>query len=177
MSQTLAFFIFTGLAALIFSKVEGVTYVDGIYYMVVTTLTIGFGDVTAHTKVLKILTFPFAVTGITLLALIVTSIVRLLQDRARRRKRDVKRQFREKASEKKRIHAGNRFKLSRRAREIPGDGPRLQQSLTLQEELNELREEQWKKERRHNIRSVVQGIIVFLAFWFLGALIFHFVEV
>lgn len=174
MIQTLLFFMFTGITALIFSKVEGVTYVDGIYYMVVTILTIGFGDIVPHTAVFKVLTFPFTVVGITLLAIIVTSIVQLLADRARRRKRILKKQLKEKASERKRMHSGYKFKLSPWGK---GDLPRLQRSLTLQEELHRLREDDWRRERRSNLARVVSGLTVFLAFWFFGAVIFHFVEV
>ena len=111
MMQTLMFFLFTGIAALIFSKVEKTTYVDGIYFMVVTTLTVGFGDITPHTAIMKVLTFPFTIIGITLLALIVTSIVRLLTDRARRRKLELKKRLKKKVSEKKRIHASYGLKL------------------------------------------------------------------
>src|SRR5579871_2201366 len=100
MLQTLAFFVFIGVCALIFSKAESTTYVNGIYFMVVTILTIGFGDITPHTTSMKVLTFPFAVIGITILAIIVTSIVRLLSDRARRRKLQMKKRLKEKTSEK-----------------------------------------------------------------------------
>ena len=174
--QTLIFFLFTAIAALIFSKVEGVSYVDGIYYMVVTTLTIGFGDVTPQTAVMKVLTFPFTIIGITLLALIVTSIVKLLSDRARRRKIELKKRLKKKASDKKRIHAGYGSKLRPWAKRS-GDGPRLKRSLTLQEELQKLREDDWKRERRANLKSMATGFTVFLIFWFIGALVFHFVEV
>jgi len=177
MMQTLIFFLFTGIAALIFSRVEGTSYVNGIYYMVVTTLTIGFGDVTPHTAVMKVLTFPFTIIGITLLALIVTSIVKLLADRARRRKMELKKRLKKKASEKKRIHAGYGSKLRPWAKRPLGDGPRLKRSLTLQEELQNLREDDWKRERRANLKSMATGFTVFLIFWFIGALVFHFVEV
>jgi potassium channel subfamily K, other eukaryote len=179
MMQTLVFFLFIGIAALIFCKVEGHTYVDGIYYMVVTTLTIGFGDITPNTACMKVLTFPFTIVGITLLALIVTSIVRLLADRARRRKLELKKRLKKKVSEKKRIHAGYGSKLTPWAqkRSKGGDGPRLKRSLTLQEELDRLREDDWKRERRSNLKSMALGFSVFLIFWFIGALIFDFVEV
>jgi potassium channel subfamily K, other eukaryote len=161
MMETLLFFIYIGLAALTSSKVEGYTYVDAIYYMVVTTLTIGFGDITPQTATFRVLTFPFTVIGIALLAIIVTSIVRLLADRARRRKSQMKEQLKKMASEKKRSHGR----------------PGLKRSLTLHEELHNLREDDWKRERRANLRSVATGIAAFLVFWFVGALIFYFVEV
>jgi potassium channel subfamily K len=179
MMQTLVFFFYIGITGLIFSKVEGYTYTDGIYYMVVTTLTIGFGDITPATPCMKVLTFPFTIIGITLLALIVTSIVRLLADRARRRKLDLKKRLKKKVSEKKKIHAGYGSKLTPWAKKISkgGDGPRLKRSLTLQEELERLREDDWKRERRSNLKSMALGFAVFLVFWFIGALIFDFVEV
>jgi potassium channel subfamily K, other eukaryote len=178
MMQTLLFFLFTGIAGLIFCKVERTTYVDGIYYIVVTTLTIGFGDITPQTAIMKVLTFPFTVIGIGLLALIVTSIVHLLADRARRRKAELKKRLKKKVSEKKRIHAGYGSKLRLwSARPPSGDGPRLKRSLTLQEELIKLHEDDWKRQRRANLKSMVTGFTVFLIFWFIGALIFYFVEV
>jgi hypothetical protein len=164
MVQTLIFFFFLGVTALIFSRSEELTYVDGIYYMVVTTLTIGFGDITPHTAVMKVFTFPFVVIGISLLAVIVTSIVRLLSDRARRRKLQMKKLFKEKASEKKRKSAR-------------APGAPLRRSLTLQEELYKLTEDDWKRQTRVSLRSMAVGLGVFFSFWFMGALIFHCIEV
>jgi potassium channel subfamily K, other eukaryote len=172
MVQTLLFFFFIGLCALIFSKSEGVTYVDGIYTTVVTTLTIGFGDVVPHTIAMKVLTFPFTLIGIGLLAVIVTSIVRLLSDRTRRRKLRLKKHLKEKTSEKERARRKSRF-----GSQPPPMGTPLKRSLTLQEELQVLREDDWKRERRANIRNMVIGLSGFFVFWFLGALIFHYVEV
>src|SRR5436190_14659929 len=133
MVQILVFFSFIGVCALIFSRAEGLTYIDGIYFMVVSTLTIGFGDVTPHTAAMKVLNFPFVLIGISLIAIVVTSIVRLLSDRARRRKLQMKKSFKQRASEKKRNAA-------------PSPGLGLRRSLTLQEELRKLAEEDWKRE-------------------------------
>jgi potassium channel subfamily K len=169
MIQTLIFFFFIGIWALIFSQSESLTYVDGIYFVVVTTLTIGFGDITPHTAAMKVLIFPFTLIGIALLAVIITSIVQLLSDRARRRKLQLKKQLKAEASEKKR-------KAAEKASRAP-DRPRLQRSLTLQEELQHLAEEDWKKQSRNNLKSMIIGLSVFFAFWFIGALMFHFIEV
>jgi potassium channel subfamily K, other eukaryote len=169
MVQTLIFFLFVGVWALIFSQTESLTYVDGIYFVVVTTLTIGFGDITPHTAAMKVLIFPFTVVGMTLLAVIITSIVRLLADRTRRRKLQLKSQLNAKASEKKR-------KAAQKAPQPP-ERPQLKRSLTLQEELHQLAEENWKRQTRNNQKSVAIGLTVFFAFWFIGALIFCFIEV
>jgi potassium channel subfamily K len=177
MVQTLAFFFFLGIVALIVSKAEQVTYVNGIYFVVVTTLTIGFGDITPQTPVIKVLTFPFTLVGITLLALIVRSIVRLLADRARRRKLALKNRLKSKLAEKKRTYAGYGSKLRPWAMRPQNETPKMEMSLSLQEELIKLRTEDWKRERRANIRSMAIGLSVFFIFWTVGAMIFHFVEV
>jgi potassium channel subfamily K, other eukaryote len=169
MVQILIFFFFVGVWALIFSQTEHRTYTDGIYFVVVTTLTIGFGDITPQTAAMKVLIFPFTVVGISLLAVVITSIVQLLGDRTRRRKLQLKKQLKAKASEKKR-------KAAEKAAKSP-ERPRLKRSLTLQEELQQLAEEDWKRQTRNNLKSVGIGLAVFFAFWFLGALIFSFTEV
>jgi potassium channel subfamily K, other eukaryote len=140
MIQTLIFFLFVGITALAFSQVEKTSYVDGIYYIIVTTLTIGFGDITPQTTIMKVLTFPFLIIGVALLAFIVTSIVRLLEDRDRRRKLELKKQRKRRASES-------------------------------------LQEQDRKRERRANLKGMAIGLTIFLFFWFIGALIFNFVEV
>ena len=162
MTQTLMFFIFAGIAALMFSKIEGSTYVQGIYYIVVSTLTIGFGDLTPHTTAIKVLTFPFTIIGITLLALIVTSIVRLLADRARRRKIEVTQRLKQQAAEKERKHENQTG---------------LKRSMTLQQALHKLRDDDWEREKRGHLRRMAIGVTLFLLFWFVGALIFHLIEV
>ena len=172
MAQTLFFFLFVGTGGVIFAKVEGTTYVDGIYFITVTTLTIGFGDMIPQTTAMKILTFPFAVIGISLLAMIVTSIIRLLQDRERRQRLEQKARLRKEESEKERIHAEEEKRGKSTA--IPQQPSR---TLSLQDELQALREKDWKRQRRANIQRMVVGGSAFLLFWYIGALIFHLVEV
>jgi potassium channel subfamily K len=176
MVQTLAFFFFIGIVALIDSQVEGFTYVNGIYFVVVTTLTIGFGDISPQTPVIKVLTFPFTLIGISLLALIVRSIVRLLADRARRRKLALKNRLHTKMEEKKRTYAGYGSKLRPWAMRPP-KSPKSEMNLSLQEELVKLRTDDWKRERKANLRSMSIGLAVFFIFWFIGAMIFSFVQV
>lgn len=163
MVQIIIFFSYIGIIALIFSQTESLTYVDGLYYMVVTVLTIGFGDITPHTAAMKVLTFPFTIIGISLLAVIVTSIVRLLADRARRRKVQLKQMLKEKTSEKK-----------RKAAQVPG---RLQRSLTLQDQLQKLTDDEWKRQTRADLRRIGIGLATFFVFWFVGAVIFDLIEV
>jgi potassium channel subfamily K, other eukaryote len=170
MGQTLFFFLFVGLCGLIFCKIEGVSYVDGIYFIVVTTLTIGFGDVVPTTTAMKVLTFPIAILGISLLALIVTSILRLLDDHDRR-------QLFERRSQLRKEQAAKEKKIVEEVERINSESPDVKPPLSLQEELQSLRDKDWKRERRSNLRNMVIGLTVFLLFWYIGALIFHLVEV
>ena len=176
MLQTLMFFSYLGIISLIFCKVEGTTYVDGLYFEVVTTLTIGFGDLVPQTTAFKVLTFPFTVVGIAFLAMIVTSIVRLLADRSRRRKINMKREL--KIRERKRIKEqkdSEQEEEQGKKETLNTKGPRG--AITLQEALRKIREESWQHEKSHNLRAIFSGLFVFVSFWFLGAMIFNFVEV
>lgn len=175
--QTLAFFFFIGVTSLIFSRVEHLSYVDGIYFVIVTTLTIGFGDITPQTTISKVLAFPVTIVGIALLALIVRSIVRLLSDRARRRKLAIKKRLKAKLAEKKTTHRGSIWRQWAKRPEGLNALPKLERSLSLQQELIRLRSDDWRRERRANMKSMAIGLVVFLVFWFIGAMIFHLVEV
>lgn len=44
MLQTMLFLGYILAAAAVFSRIEGFVYLDGVYYIVVTLFTIGFGD-------------------------------------------------------------------------------------------------------------------------------------
>lgn len=57
-----------GVEALIFSKIEGWAYLDGIYFSVVSMLTIGFGDFEPTQTATRVLLFPFAILTIAQLA-------------------------------------------------------------------------------------------------------------
>ena len=174
MFQTLIFVFVLGFAGLVFCKTEKTTYVNGIYWMVVTTLLIGFGDITPHTVTMKVLAFPLIIIGVILLALIVTSIVHILSDRARRRKLEMKNRLKRKVSERKRLHA---ILLYPKKKKENDNGLQLKRSLTLQEELERLRKNDKSRERRANLKSVGVGFGVFFVFWFAGACIFCLVEV
>ncbi|KAK6527013.1 Potassium channel [Arthrobotrys megalospora] len=74
MLQTIFFFAWMGIGALIFSKVEGWGYSDAVYFCNVTLLTVGFGDIAATSDAARGLVFPFSVIGIIMLGLVVNSI-------------------------------------------------------------------------------------------------------
>ncbi|KAF3909757.1 hypothetical protein AA313_de0209991 [Arthrobotrys entomopaga] len=74
MLQTIFFFVWMAVGALVFSKIEGWTYSDSLYFCNVTLLTVGFGDIYTTTDSARGFIFPFSVIGIIMLGLVVNSI-------------------------------------------------------------------------------------------------------
>ncbi|KAM4063163.1 ion channel domain-containing protein [Hirsutella rhossiliensis] len=85
MLQTIMVLMYLLLGALVFSKVEGWSYLDAVYWANVTLFTVGFGDFAASTNLGRALLFPYALIGVLSLGLVVTSIRSLILDRGRRR--------------------------------------------------------------------------------------------
>lgn len=81
MLQTMSFFVYLMVGALIWSKLEGWEYLDAVYWTNVTLLTIGLGDYVPSTTAGKALLFPYAVGGIVTLGLVVGSIRTLVLER------------------------------------------------------------------------------------------------
>ena len=78
--QTMSFIIWLAGAAGMFAKVNSWNFADALYFCVVTTLTVGFGDFVPENDLSKALNLPFAVVGIVMLGLIVSSISRFMRD-------------------------------------------------------------------------------------------------
>ncbi|KAF7588088.1 Potassium channel [Aspergillus hancockii] len=78
--QTTALGIWLIVGAAIFQKVISISVADALYFCDVTILTLGFGDVTPKTAVARGLILPYAVIGIVILGLVVTSINNIVRD-------------------------------------------------------------------------------------------------
>lgn len=86
MLQTISFFFYLLLGALVFSKIEGWKFLDAVYWADFTLLTIGIGDdYTPKTHLGRGLLFPFAIGGIVILGLVVGSIRSLVLDRTKKK--------------------------------------------------------------------------------------------
>ncbi|KJR88245.1 potassium channel [Sporothrix schenckii 1099-18] len=85
MLQTIMFLMYLLIGALIYSNIEGWSYLDAVYWADVTLFTIGFGDFAAQTTLGRSLLFPFALIGIISLGLVIGSIRSLALERGRRR--------------------------------------------------------------------------------------------
>jgi len=63
-SAIIVFFIFLFGGVLVYSFIEGWTYLDSLYFTVVTVTTIGYGDLAPQTEIGKIFTMFFSFLGI-----------------------------------------------------------------------------------------------------------------
>ncbi|PWN86532.1 voltage-gated potassium channel [Acaromyces ingoldii] len=142
------------LEALIFSKIEGWTYLEGIYFSVVALLSIGFGDFSPSKTSTKILLFPFAIAGIALLSNQVSLIVKASSARRKRRRQRFARLL------DTRRHAN----LEQSHPEtLEGEARRLHRLVQDEENASELADLLW-------------SAVALVVFWLLGALIYRYME-
>jgi len=81
--QSFMFFIWLAGGAGVFTAVEAWSYSNALYYCDVTILTIGFGDLTPHNNVGRGLVIPYALGGVLILGLMVSSISRFASELGR----------------------------------------------------------------------------------------------
>lgn len=84
MLQTISFLLYLLIGALVFSAIEDWHYLDGVYWAEVTLLTVGFGDYTVDTNLGRGLLFPYALSGIISLGLVIASMRSLILERGKR---------------------------------------------------------------------------------------------
>ncbi|EJD04357.1 voltage-gated potassium channel [Fomitiporia mediterranea MF3/22] len=155
MLQNTLFVTTIGLLALVMSRVEHWTYLQGIYFSVVTFLTVGFGDFYPTKTSTQIVLFPFALVGIVQLACLVDLLVRFFHGRLAARHAERRREF-----EKRRQEEENKLEKE----------PSLEREM---EFLNKLYNE---ADRWRTVQDLAANITGFLAFWLVGAIIFSQIE-
>ena len=65
-----------GIASVFYHLVEGLKWVDAVYFSVITVATVGYGDITPHTDAGKIFTIFYVLFGIGLIATFASTLVR-----------------------------------------------------------------------------------------------------
>uniref|UniRef100_D8PYP2 Potassium channel domain-containing protein n=1 Tax=Schizophyllum commune (strain H4-8 / FGSC 9210) TaxID=578458 RepID=D8PYP2_SCHCM len=82
MLQTTAYVFYLALGALVFSYIEGWSFVDGLYWADYTLLTCGLGtDFPLYRTLSRALLIPYAVIGITMIGLVIGSVRALVLER------------------------------------------------------------------------------------------------
>ncbi|MCJ1418740.1 Potassium channel [Xylographa parallela] len=170
--QTTTFIGYILAAGAVYSKVEGWDYLDGVYYVDVTILTIGFGDFSPKTHLGRSLLFPMAVGGILFLGLIIASIRTLVLERGTKKVTvRMLEKARQKALKKGDLSSGTIQVRPGKKRNI-AKGTRSELGRR-EQEFNIMREVQQKAGRTNSLiaLSISAGAAFFL--WFVGAAVFQ----
>ena len=80
MSQVVLFLVYVLAAAAVYARIEDWNFLDGVYFLIITLFTIGYGDFTPRTHLGRGLFFPMAIGGILFVGLIVASISTMVLD-------------------------------------------------------------------------------------------------
>ncbi len=65
------------IGSILYSWLEGWSYLDSMYFVVITLCTIGYGDLTPTKPITKILTIFFALNGVAILLMLFDQVRRL----------------------------------------------------------------------------------------------------
>lgn len=196
MLQTIMFLMYLLIGALVFSHIEGWTYLDAVYWADITLFTIGFGDFSAETTLGRALLFPYALIGVISLGLVIGSIRSLALERGQRRidarmTEKNRRKFLEtlKRKGKDSILQPIRAQNSSQKGEIHYDDDRLSNSMSprptttslteyerREEEFNIMRKIQRDAARKRRWLAMATSTGTWLALWLIGAYIFQVCE-
>ncbi|KAK9848119.1 hypothetical protein MYU51_017077 [Penicillium brevicompactum] len=89
MLQTIVFFIYLLGGAAVYARIENWRFLDALYWADYTLLTIGVGNFAPATHLGRGLLFPYAVGGIIILGLIISSIRTLMLEKGRQKIGDI----------------------------------------------------------------------------------------
>ncbi|KAJ7060616.1 hypothetical protein C8F01DRAFT_1290323 [Mycena amicta] len=156
MLQTTVWVLYMAAGAGVFSRLEGWTYLDGVYWADYTLLTIGLGsDFPPTTHAARALLIPFAVGGITLIGLVIRSIRALVLERG-------KVKIMHRAVEKER-------RKWIRHKDEPDE-------CWKRDEWEVMRRIQRRAETVHKYSALGSSLLAFIVLWFFGALVFFYAE-
>ncbi|KAL2115955.1 hypothetical protein VTJ04DRAFT_10210 [Mycothermus thermophilus] len=176
MLQTIMFLLYLLLGALVFTAIEGWSYLDGFYWAAVTLFTVGFGDLYPTTPLARGLLVPFALIGIVSLGLVIGSIRSLVIDRGKAR-------LATRLLEKKRKRALKRLVRQTGREQVlepePDDAPQrtgLTELKRREREFALMREIQEASARRRRWGSMLLWTGSWLVLWLVGGKVFQVCE-
>ncbi|CUS20727.1 LAQU0S01e13300g1_1 [Lachancea quebecensis] len=139
-----------------FSKLINISFDEALYFCTVSILTIGLGDIVPLSVSAKIMTLLYSMSGVIILGLIVALTRSILQ------------------SSSGPILFFNRVETARTKvyEKLIASGEQLEGKQAF-EVIKNIRKVSVQRQKRW---SVLSTLIVFIGFWLLGALVFHFAE-
>lgn len=172
MLQTIVFCVYLLSGAAVYARVEDWRFLDAVYYADYTLLTIGVGNIAPATHLGRGLLFPYAVGGIVILGLVISSIRTLMLERGRQKigvaLADMTRRLlvKEALSDRKRLRGI--------VPDLRPDGK--DETLTERErqkrEFITMRRVRQLASVQHKWVSLIVSFVVWMALWLIGAVVF-----
>ncbi|KAF1349693.1 hypothetical protein BDV97DRAFT_173150 [Delphinella strobiligena] len=173
MFQVVIFLGYILCAAAVYARVESWDYLDAVYWVTVTALTIGFGDYSPKTHLGRGLLFPMAVGAILFVGLIIASIRSLVLERTSTKV--VTRMF-ERAREKALKHLNTEtgeVKLDPFSRkQVKHKGSASSELKRRKQEFDIMRSVQQRARFVDRLLALSVSLFAFAFLWFIGAVVF-----
>ncbi|KAJ5116321.1 hypothetical protein N7456_000669 [Penicillium angulare] len=169
MLQTIIFCFYLLAGAAVYAKIEGWRFLDAVYWADFTVLTIGVGNVAPATHLGRGLLFPFAVGGIVVLGLIISSIRTLMLERGRQKMASALAARTRKFLVKQATSDNNRlrgFVPDLRPNEEDNHRDRQKREFITMRRIRQIATVQ------HKWISLTMSFIVWMALWLIGAVVF-----
>lgn len=176
MLQTITFLIYMLGGAGVYSKIEGWQFSDALYFTSYTLLTVGIGDYAPQTHLGRGLLFPYAIGGIVVLGLVVSSIRSLVIERGRQ-KLGMRQVWKIRKQVLKRMEKdGNVDKITPVENEAQAAEVGMTEKERRREEFRLMRRIQDRARTRQQWTSLLTSGMAWMVLWFVGALVFYFAE-
>ncbi|KAJ9654127.1 hypothetical protein H2198_006807 [Neophaeococcomyces mojaviensis] len=184
MLQTISFLVYMLLGALVYCKIEAWKFLDSVFWADFTLLTVGIGgDYVPKTHLGRGLLFPFAIGGIIIIGLVVSSIRSLVLDRgaqkmsARMTEKTRARVVKQIASAERKGHASNKplFGLSKSIANSLAEDPaddKVDELKRRKTEFEAMRRVQEMASREREYLALGFSSTAFAILWFVGAAVF-----
>ena len=176
MLQTISFMIYSIGGAAVYAKIEGWHFLDAVYFVNFTLLTVGIGDYAPMTHLGRGLLFPFAFGGIVVLGLVIGSIRSLVLERG-------KDKLGSRMTEKKReavlrdlLKKGHAQKITPIESAAQAKAAEMSERQRREEEFNLMRKVQEATATRQKWISLSLSGGAWLLLWLIGALVFYYAE-
>ncbi|KAJ5538150.1 hypothetical protein N7494_007629 [Penicillium frequentans] len=173
MLQTIIFVIYLLAGAAVYAKIEGWRFLDAVYWADYTLLTIGVGNFAPATHLGRGLLFPYAVGGILVLGLIISSIRTLMLERGRQKMADAL------AARTRRFLVKEATSDNNRLRSLVPDLPSGDQEMAdisprerRKREFLTMRRTRQLANVQHKWISLIASSLVWMAMWLIGAVVF-----
>ncbi|KAK5131243.1 hypothetical protein LTR08_001212 [Meristemomyces frigidus] len=169
MLQTILFLGYVLAAGAVYAQIENWIFLDGVYYIIVTLFTIGFGDLTPDTHLGRSLYFPMSIGGIVFVGLIIANIRTLVLESVSIK---VSTRLVEKARYKA-IKSGNPAEGILKVRGLLRRDTNGSTELERREnEFNVMREVQRASALSNRVLVLALAMMAFMILWFVGAVCF-----